>query len=96
LHKSILPCPPKDSKDKSRLILRGSQPRHRVKISERKARLLGHNAPVRLYAHAIDRPAIAKDQHPRIPEVIDHSRGIEPPKPDRERAARVKLDQWRA
>jgi hypothetical protein len=66
-----LPRPPRDSKDKSRLsFARGSQPRHRVKISKRKASLLGLNAPVRLATQLTDQK-LQKTSTQRIREVID-------------------------
>jgi len=77
-----LPCPPRDSKDKSRLsFVRGSQPRHRVKLSERKASRLGLRAPVSLDATPLTDRQSRKTSTQRIRDVIDQ-RDIEPPKPD--------------
>jgi hypothetical protein len=53
-----------------------------VKISERKACLLGLNAPVRLDAMQLTDQQLQKTSTQRIREVIDQLRGIEPPKPD--------------
>jgi hypothetical protein len=51
-----------------------------VKISERKACLLGLNAPVRLDAMQLTDQQLQKTSTQRIREVIDQLRGIEPPK----------------
>ena len=61
--------------------MRGSQPRHRVKISERNASLLGLNAPVSLDATQLTDPQLQKTSTQRIRDVIDR-RDIEPPNPD--------------
>jgi hypothetical protein len=53
-----------------------------VKISERKACLLGLNAPVRLDAMQLTDQQLQKTSIERIREVIDQLRGIEPPKPE--------------
>ena len=53
-----------------------------VKISERKACLLGLNAPIRLDATQLTDQQLQKSSTHRIREVLDHLRGIEPPKPD--------------
>src|SRR5262245_50620899 len=53
-----------------------------VKISERKACLLGLNAPIRLDATQLTDPQLQKTSTQRIREVIDQLRGIEPPKPE--------------
>jgi hypothetical protein len=53
-----------------------------VKISERKACLLGLNAPVRLDATRLTDQQLRKTSTQRIGEVIDQLRGIERPKPE--------------
>jgi hypothetical protein len=53
-----------------------------VKISKRKACLLGLNAPVRLDAVQLTDQQLQKTSTQRIREVIDQLRGIEPPKPE--------------
>jgi hypothetical protein len=53
-----------------------------VKISERKASLLGLNAPVRLDAMQLTDQQLQKTSTQRIREVIDQLRGIELPKPE--------------
>jgi len=53
-----------------------------VKISERKACLLGLNAPVRLDATQLTDQQLQKSSTERIREVLDCLRGIEPPKPE--------------
>jgi hypothetical protein len=53
-----------------------------VKISERKASLLGLNAPVRLDATQLTDQQLQKSSTQRIREVIDQLRAIEPPKSD--------------
>jgi hypothetical protein len=55
-----------------------------VKISERKACLLGLNAPVRLDATQLTDQQLQKSSTERIREVLDCLRGIEPPKPESE------------
>jgi hypothetical protein len=53
-----------------------------VKISERKASLLGLNAPVRLDATQLTDQQLQKTSTQRIREVIGQLRAIEPPKPE--------------
>jgi hypothetical protein len=53
-----------------------------VKMSERKASLLGLDAPVRLDAMQLTDQQLQKTSTQRIREVIDQLRAIEPPKPD--------------
>ncbi|HEY2529259.1 MAG TPA: hypothetical protein VGJ20_15145 [Xanthobacteraceae bacterium] len=51
-----------------------------MKISERKACLLGLNAPARLDATQLTDQQLQRTSTQRIREVIDQLRGIEPPK----------------